>query len=235
MDGRIEQPLTPTLRGLPVARVFFDVRNEPRVEDRFAIVPGVKPTIQVEVRAIGFQIRESGHALQRVQSFWQEHRVCFIDWYNGNRSQHKAIVVDDREDFFALLVFVAGIANTIAALFGYRVGAIAVQNVEIEVAVRRQMPHTGDKCLFERSIVGPFSESFVDCLVMDSRLSVGCPWDRQALPLHGPNERTVLFCSRRRQMANKWPKLKPLNRNTRVHVDIDTNRANRRKNAILLV
>src|SRR5271166_1687503 len=46
------------------------------------------------------------------------------------------------------------------------------------------MPHTGDKCLFKRSIVGPFRESFVDCRVMDSRLSVGCPWDRQALPLH---------------------------------------------------
>src|SRR5208283_1294364 len=91
---------------------------------------------------------------------------------------------DDREDFFALLVFVAGIADPIAAFLGHGVGAIAMQDTEIEVVVRRQMPHTGDKCLFKRSIVGPFRESFVDCRVMDSRLSVGCPWDRQALPLH---------------------------------------------------
>ena len=75
MDGGIEQTLPPALRGLPVARVFLDVRNEPRVEDCFAIVPGVESTIQVEVRTVDLQIRESGHALQRVQSLWKEHCV----------------------------------------------------------------------------------------------------------------------------------------------------------------
>src|ERR1700692_4462095 len=131
MDGGIEQALPPTPRALPVARVFFDVRNEPRVEYRSAIVPGVKSTIQVEVRTIYLQIRESGDALQRIQSLWQEHCICFIDWHNGNRGQHKAFVVDDREDFFALLVFVAGIANSIATLLGNRVCAIAMQDAEI--------------------------------------------------------------------------------------------------------
>ena len=81
-------------------------------------------------------------------------------------------------------MFVAGIADPIATFLGHGVGAIAMKDPEIEVVVRRQMPHTGDKCLFKRSIVGPFRESFVDCCVMDSRLSVGCPWDRQGLPLH---------------------------------------------------
>src|SRR5208283_1141042 len=184
MNGGIEQPLPPTLRGLPIAWVFLDVRYETRVEDRFAIVPGVEPAIQVEVGPLKVQIRESGHALQRVQPLWQEHRICFVDWCDGNRRQHESVVVDDREDFFALLVFVAGIADPIAAFLGHGVGAIAMQDTEIEVVVRRQMLHTGDKCLFKRSIVGPFRESFVDCRVMDSRLSVGCPWDRQALPLH---------------------------------------------------
>src|SRR5271166_2850964 len=184
MNGGIEQPLPPTLRGLPIARVFLDVRYETRVEDRFAILRGVEPAIQVEVGTLKVQIRESGHALQAVQPLWQEHRICFVDWCDGNRRQHESVVVDDREDFFALLVFVAGIADPIAAFLGHGVGAIAMQDTEVEVVVRRQMPHTGDKCLFKRSIGRPFRESFVDCRVMDSRLSVGCPWDRQALPLH---------------------------------------------------
>src|SRR5208337_2597552 len=111
MNGGIEQPLPPTLRGLPIARVFLDVRYEARVEDRFAIVPGVESAIQVEVGTIKVQIRESGHALQRGQPLWQEHRICFVDWCYRNRRQHESVVVDDREDFFALLVFVAGIAD----------------------------------------------------------------------------------------------------------------------------
>src|SRR5664279_4984965 len=40
MDGGIEQTLPPALRGLPVARVFLDVRDETRVEDGFAVTPG---------------------------------------------------------------------------------------------------------------------------------------------------------------------------------------------------
>jgi hypothetical protein len=47
------------------------------------------------------------------------------------------MVVDDGDDFFALLVFVARVANAVATLFGHRVGAIAMQNAEIELVVRR--------------------------------------------------------------------------------------------------
>src|SRR5271165_6363080 len=111
MNGGIEQPLPPTLRGLPVARVFLDVRYETSVEDRFAIASGVEPAIQVEVRTLKVQIRKSGRALQGVQPLWQEHRICFVDWCDRTRCQHEAVVVDDREDFFAPLVFVAGIAD----------------------------------------------------------------------------------------------------------------------------
>ena len=50
-------------------------------------------------------------------------------------------------------MFVAGIADTITALFGDGVGAIAMQDAEIEVVLLRQMPHAGDECLIERSIV----------------------------------------------------------------------------------
>src|SRR5215213_8229271 len=43
MDGGIEQPLPPALRGLPITRVFLDVWNQPRVENRFAVAPGSNP------------------------------------------------------------------------------------------------------------------------------------------------------------------------------------------------
>ena len=114
MDGGIEQTLPPALRGLPVSRVFVDVWDEPRVDDRFAVMPGIKPAIEIEIRAVDFQIRQSGHALQGVQSVRKEHGIRFVHRRYGKRGQHKAVVLDDREDLLALLMFVAGIADAIA-------------------------------------------------------------------------------------------------------------------------
>src|SRR5277367_1850310 len=145
MDGRVKQPLPSTLRGLPVTWVFVDVWDEPGVEDRFAVMPGIKPAIEIEIRAIDFQIRQSGHALQVVQSLWQKYGVSFVDGCNRKRSQHKAVVVHDRDNLLARLMFVAGIADAIAALFGDGIGAIAMQDFEIKVVLLRQMPHAGDE------------------------------------------------------------------------------------------
>ena len=145
MDGGIEQPLPSALRGLPVAGIFLDVRNQPCVEDGFAVTPGIEPAIEIEISAVDFQIRQSGHALQGVQSVRKEHGIRFIHRRHRQRGQHKAVVLDDREDLLALLVFVAGIADAIPALFGHGVGAIAMQEAEIELVVIREMSHTGDK------------------------------------------------------------------------------------------
>ena len=117
MDGGIEQPLPSALRDLPVARIFVDVRDEPRVEDRFAVVPGIKPAIEIEIRTVNLQIRQSGHTLQGVQSLRQEYGIRFVDGCDRKRRQDEAAVVDNRKDFLALLMFVAGIANTIATFF----------------------------------------------------------------------------------------------------------------------
>ena len=59
------------------------------------------------------------------------------------------MVVDDGDDLLALLVLVAGIANAITAFFGHRIGAIAMQDAEIELVVVREMLHTGDKGVLE--------------------------------------------------------------------------------------
>src|SRR5208283_5318797 len=113
MDGCVKQPLPPAFRGLPVARVFVDVWDEPRVEDSFAIMPGIKPAIEIEIRAVDFQIRQSCHALEGVQSLWQEYGIRLIRRRHGKRSQHVAVVVHDRDDLLTRLMFVAGIADAI--------------------------------------------------------------------------------------------------------------------------
>src|ERR1700733_6342676 len=184
MDGGIEQTLPPALRGLPVARVFLDVRDETRVEDGFAVAPGIKPAIEIEMRAVKVQIRQSGHPLQGVQSLWQEYGIGLILWRHRKRSQHEAIIVHDRDDLLTPLMFVAGIADAIAALFGNRVGAIAMQDVEIKLVMLRQMPHAGDERLLERAIVSPFREHLVDGGVVDQGGAVAGSGYWQALPLH---------------------------------------------------
>src|SRR3954465_4080654 len=149
MDGGIEQTLPPALRGLPIARVFLDVGNEARVEDRFAIAPGIETAIEIEIRTLDRQIRQSGHALEGIQSIRQEHGIGFIHRCYRKRGQHKTVVLDDREDLLALLMLVAGIADATAAFLRDGVGAIAMKDTEIEVVVLRQMPHAGGEGLVE--------------------------------------------------------------------------------------
>jgi ABC-type branched-subunit amino acid transport system ATPase component len=81
-------------------------------------------------------------------------------------------------------VFVTGIANAVAAFLRYRVGTIAMQDTEIEVAMHRQMPHTGNKRLFKRAIIRPFREHSVNGRVMDAGPAIAIPGHWQALPLH---------------------------------------------------
>src|ERR1700735_5557032 len=105
MDGGIEQTLAPTLRGLPVARVFLDVRDETRVEDGFAVVPGVKSAVEIEMRAVNVQIRQSGHPLQGVQSLWPEYGIGLIHRPQRKRSQDGSVIVRDRDDLLTPLMF----------------------------------------------------------------------------------------------------------------------------------
>ena len=69
MDGGVEQPLAPALGRLAVARILFDVGNQPRVEDRLAIRLGIKTTIEVEVGSVEIDTHLFGHLFQRFQAF----------------------------------------------------------------------------------------------------------------------------------------------------------------------
>src|ERR1700728_548126 len=182
MDGSIEQTLPSALRGLPVAWVLLDVGDETRVEDVFAVVPGVKSAVEIEMRAVNVQIRQSGHPLQGVQSLWQEYGIGLIHRCHRKRSQHESVIVHDRYDLLTPLMFVAGIADAIAALFGNRVGAIAMQDVEIKPVMLCQMPHAGDERLLERTVVSPSREHLEFGRVVDQLGPVGRPGYWHALP-----------------------------------------------------
>ena len=68
MNRLVEQALAPTFRGLPVARVLLDVRDEPGIEDRLAIARGIEPTIQVEIRLVQVQPRQLGYPVMLKKS-----------------------------------------------------------------------------------------------------------------------------------------------------------------------
>src|ERR1700735_1209977 len=181
MNRGIEQTLAPALRGLSVAWVFLDVWDETRVEDGFAVMPGVKSAVEIEMRAVNVQIGQSGYPLQGVQSLWKEDGIGLIHRRYRKRSQHEAVIVHDRDDLLTPLMFVAGIADAIAALFGNRVGAIAMKDAQIKPVMLCQMPHAGDERLLERAVVSPFREHLVDGRVVDgsgANFAFDADWNR---------------------------------------------------------
>ena len=112
---------------------------------KIALRLAFKATIEVEIRALQSQARQFGHPLECLQSLWKQHRIRFIDWSYRKRRQHIAVVVNDGDDLCTLLVFVAGVANTITAFLGHGIGAIAMQDTQIELLMVGQMTHTGDE------------------------------------------------------------------------------------------
>src|SRR5271166_1102617 len=75
------------------------------------------------------------------------------DWRGGRRRNGLGFFRrrrHDREDFLALLMFVAGVADAIATFLRDGVGAIAMKDAEIEVVLLRQMPDAGDE-----GLIGP--------------------------------------------------------------------------------
>ena len=86
--------------------INLDVRNQARIEDRLTIRLGIEPTIQVEIRPLQLEPRELGHPLERFETLREQHRIRFIDGCHRQGGQHIPVVLDDRDDFLALLVFV---------------------------------------------------------------------------------------------------------------------------------
>jgi hypothetical protein len=59
-----------------------------------------------------------------------------------------------------------------------------MQHAEVKRLFCRQMPHTGDKRLPERSIIDPFGEDAIDGRIVNGGFALRVVRDGQALPLH---------------------------------------------------
>src|SRR5436853_573590 len=86
----------------------------PALKIHFRLVRGIKTTIKIEISTSEGQPDLFRHLLQRLQALWQQHHVGLIHGSHWDRSSHSAIVVDDRDDFLAFLVFIARVGNPIA-------------------------------------------------------------------------------------------------------------------------
>src|SRR2546428_12632444 len=68
MDGFVEEAFASALGRLSVAGILWDVGDHAGIENAFAVVCGIKATIEVKVGAFEVQTNLFGHLLQRVQA-----------------------------------------------------------------------------------------------------------------------------------------------------------------------
>ena len=79
MDGGIEQPLAPALGALAVAGILCDVGDHAGIENAFAIVRGIKASIEIQIGSSKIQPDRFGHPLQGFQPIREQHHVRHID------------------------------------------------------------------------------------------------------------------------------------------------------------
>ena len=91
---------------LAMTRMLFEVRNQPRMEDALPIACRIKAAIEGEGGPSAVSPDLFGYLFQRLQALWEEDHVGRIDRSHGDRCEDVAMIVDDRDDFLALLVFV---------------------------------------------------------------------------------------------------------------------------------
>ena len=101
----MEQPLAPTLGALAVARILWDVGNHTGMENALTIVRRIKAAIKIEIGPSEVQPDLFGHVFQRLQAFREQDHVGLIDRSHRDRREDVAMMVDDGNDFLALLVF----------------------------------------------------------------------------------------------------------------------------------
>ena len=106
MEGGVEEAFASALWGLAVARILLDIGHQAGIENALPIVRGIKAAIKGEVGISEVQPDLLGHLLQGLQALGQEHHIRCIDRRHRDRRSDRAMVVDDRDDFVTLLVFV---------------------------------------------------------------------------------------------------------------------------------
>ena len=143
-----------------------------RDRSRFdAVFCGIS-SFEMQIGAVELSTRQVGDAFQHSQTFWEQHRIGFIDGCDRNWSQDIPVVINDRNNLLAALMFMTRVADAIAAFFGHRIGPIAMEDAQIEVVVLRQMPHARDKGGGNGTVIGPFGKDFRDGGRVDCSVSI---------------------------------------------------------------
>src|SRR5438105_4957360 len=113
MDGGVEQSLAPPLGAFAVARILLNVGDHAGGENALPIVRGINAAIEMQRGASQVSPALLGHLLQGFETLGKEPHIRFMDGSHGDGSEHRALVVDDGDDFLALVVLVAGRADAI--------------------------------------------------------------------------------------------------------------------------
>src|SRR5215510_7767905 len=113
MDSGVEESLAPALGALAVAGIRWDVGDQARIENALPIVRRIKAAIEIEIGTSEVQPDLFGHLLHGLQPLRQQDHIRLIDGCHRKGSSHRAIVVRDRDDVLALLVFVTRVPNPI--------------------------------------------------------------------------------------------------------------------------
>ena len=184
MDGFVEEACASALGRLTVARILFDVGNQPGIEHTLPIVRSIKAAIEVEIGASQVHTDLLSHLLQRVQAFREQAHVRLMHGSHGEGSQAIALVVRDGDAFLALLVCVPPSPRCHPPLFRHGVGPVAMESREVEVWRRSEMSHAGEKRLPPRPIIGPFGKGSRDGGGVDGRCPMGVCGHGSTLPWH---------------------------------------------------
>ena len=85
MDGGIEEPLAPSLGLLAVAGILCYVGDHAGIENAFAIVRGIKASVEIQIGSCEVQTDRFGHSLQGFQTLRQQEHVRLVDGSHGYR------------------------------------------------------------------------------------------------------------------------------------------------------
>jgi hypothetical protein len=119
VEGPIEPPKLLSDRDglLGIAPVGIDHRFHLLVFDRVPIGLRVKSRIEDQScpREVDTQATGKGNKIR--QGLWENKGIVLVDWFDRDRAEDKAVIVNDRQLFFSFLMFMAAIADAFAPFF----------------------------------------------------------------------------------------------------------------------
>ncbi len=126
MDFRVEQPFTAPLGRLAVSLVFRNVGCHPPIEYGLTVLYRIKYSVEIEHGSLEGKANGGGHAGQMSQTVGQENAIIAVRRGDDVGSDNETVAINDGEYFVALLVFMPGISDSVAAFLCNVYCAVAV-------------------------------------------------------------------------------------------------------------